>query len=281
MTFAAWGVDFLKVDYCGSIPMGFRGNADATASAYGLFAGALTAAAALRPIELNVCTWGETAPWTWGAWMGATSWRTSSDLFFHANAEEGGPSGIQFSTVYRNFREALHPEAHGPGRYNDPDYLLIGGFGLSAEEERAYFSMWAMAAAPLMLATDLTRASQETLDIVGNREVIAIDQDPLLAQARLISSGGWGALTGNGGWEVWTKEMLPTADGKWVKAIMVLNRDAEWHNVEWDWDDLGYGCVTRVRDVWAHQDEVMYACSYGEAWVPPHGVRLFVVEGDD
>jgi alpha-galactosidase len=202
-TFAAWGFDALKVDYCGDQ----SGLLRPPAQVFGEFEQAIRSTG--RPMILNACDpdvrdayplTGLDA-WQWGPEAGATSWRTNTDL--------SGPSGSLWSHVLRNIEsDAAHPIANGDGR-GDPDYLMPGA--LAPNQARAQFAMWAMLAAPLMLSARPTTLSPAILAMFTNRRVIAIDQDRLGVMARPAERLGT--------IRVWVK---PLADG--AKAVTLLNR---------------------------------------------------------
>jgi alpha-galactosidase len=211
-TFAAWGFDAVKVDFCGGAEYHLN-----PASAYSLFHGAIAANATRRPMLLSICDflqpeqYGEGRPivdesafssYSFGPTVG-NSWRTDTDV--------GLPGNVPFTDVLRNMdADAAAPQAAGPGHWNDPDYLGPGQ-GMSAAQFRSQFSMWAMLAAPLMISDDLTKISSASLQAVQNTEVIGIDQDPAGVQGTLLSTSGNG--------QVWVK---PLSDGS--RAVALLNR---------------------------------------------------------
>lgn len=213
-TFAAWGFDAVKVDFCGGVRLGL-----APAAAYGAFHEAIAHNASHRPILLSICNFLQPgqfaaedpapensafASYTFGPSSG-NSWRTNTDL--------GVPGDVRFANVLSNLdADAAQPQAAGPGHWNDPDYLGPDQ-GMSAAQFRTQQSMWAMLAAPLMVSADLITLSSASQATVSNREAIAIDQDPAGVQARLLASGGEA--------QVWVK---PLADGS--RAIALLNRGA-------------------------------------------------------
>jgi alpha-galactosidase len=211
-TFAAWGFDAVKVDFCGGVRLGLQ-----SAAAYAAFHEAIVHNSSHRPLLLSVCDYlqpGQFASedpsfedsafssYTFGPSVG-NSWRTDTDV--------GVPGDVEFSAVLRNMdADAAQPQAAGPGHWNDPDYLGPDQ-GMTAAQFRTQFSMWAMLAAPLMVSADMISLSDASQSTISNREVIAIDQDPAGLQARLL------AASGNG--EVWVK---PLADGQ--RAVALLNR---------------------------------------------------------
>ncbi|MGH2854899.1 MAG: glycoside hydrolase family 27 protein [Solirubrobacteraceae bacterium] len=214
-TFAAWGFDAVKVDYCGGIQQGLE-----PAAAYGGIHEAIVHNASHRPMLLSVCNFLQPGQYesevpalagssfdsyTFGPSVG-NSWRTDTDV--------GVPGDVEFTSVLRNLdADAAQPQAAGPGHWNDPDYLGPDQ-GMSAAQFRTQFSMWAMLAAPLMVSEDLVSMSSATQTTITNREAIAIDQDPAGVQARLLSANGEG--------QVWAK---PLSDG--TRAVALLNRSSK------------------------------------------------------
>jgi Alpha galactosidase A/Alpha galactosidase C-terminal beta sandwich domain len=211
-TFASWGFDAVKVDFCGGSEEGLD-----PAAAYTAFHQAIANNSRRRPMLLSICDFlqpeqqGEGLPalvgsaftsFTFGPAVG-NSWRTDTDV--------GLPGKVTFGGVLRNMdADAANPQAAGPGHWNDPDYLAPGQ-GMSSAQFRTQLSMWAILAAPLMVSADLTKISQASVSYLENQELLAIDQDPAGIQGTLVSS------TGNG--EVWVK---PLADGS--RAVALLNR---------------------------------------------------------
>jgi Alpha galactosidase A/Alpha galactosidase C-terminal beta sandwich domain len=211
-TFAAWGFDAVKVDFCGGVRLGLE-----PAAAYAAFHQAIVHNASHRPMLLSICDFlqpGQFAPedpalansaftsYGFGPSSG-NSWRTDTDV--------GTPGDVPFSNVLRNLdADAAQPQAAGPGHWNDPDYLGPDQ-SMSAAQFRTQFSMWAMLAAPLMVSADLISLTNTSQTTISNREAIAIDQDPAGLQARLLASNGNG--------QVWVK---PLSDGS--RAIALLNR---------------------------------------------------------
>jgi alpha-galactosidase len=166
-TWADWGVDYLKYDNCNNQSDGSQAD---YIRRYTAMRDALRKTG--RPIVYAICEWGTSQPWSWGKDVGQL-WRTAGDV----NDEWSSLRSI----IEKN--APLAPYA-GPGHWNDPDMLEIGNGGMTDTEYRTHMSMWAMMAAPLLIGTDLRTASPATLAILGNREVIAIDQDRLGCRAR-------------------------------------------------------------------------------------------------
>jgi alpha-galactosidase len=241
-TFAAWGFDAVKVDFCG----GAEYHLDPPV-AYSQFHAAIEANASHRPMLLSICNflqpeqYGEDRPpldesafasYSFGPSVG-NSWRTDTDVGF--------PGNVPFTDVLRNIdADAAAPQAAGPGHWNDPDYLAPGQ-GMSAAQFRSQFSMWAMLAAPLMISDNLTKISTASLAAVQNSEVIAIDQDPAGVQGTLLSTAGNG--------QVWVK---PLVGGS--RAVALLNRGSSAIKVETTASAIGLPSAPSyaLRNVWTH-----------------------------
>jgi len=211
LQYARWGIDYLKYDWCNTENINAVG-------AYTLMSEALKAAG--RPILFSMCEWGNTQGYSYGAPI-AHSWRTTGDIWcnFDGILEHGSwhANGVlQNMDINAELRKYA-----GPDHWNDPDMLEVGN-GMSVNEDRAHFTMWCMMAAPLILGNDLKIMSQETLEILTNREVIAIDQDSLGIQGLRIES--------NDSVEVWLK---PLAGDDW--AFCLLNRAKSPRMVILDW----------------------------------------------
>jgi alpha-galactosidase len=155
----------------------------------------------------------------------------------------------------------LHPYA-GPGHWNDPDMLEVGNGGLNASESRAHFSFWCLFAAPLMAGNDLRTMSKETIEILTNREAIAVDQDPLGMQGRKVRD--------NGPHQIFVK---PLADGS--RAVILFNRGTEAGKITIPWEDIGLspGGKAVVRDLWKKSDLGLFEGRF-EAMVEPHDVVM-------
>jgi alpha-galactosidase len=251
-TWAEWGVDYVKYDWCHTEGLDAR-------DAYGRMSQALRATG--RPIVFSICEWGTTKPWTWAPGVGHL-WRTTSDVqpCWDCGTEWGG-TGI---THILDSVADLHGFA-GPGRWNDLDMLEVGNDGLLLGEGRAHFSLWALLASPLMAGNDLGAMTPAVRDVLLNREVIAVDQDPLgVAGERIVDRGHD---------EVWAK---PLADGS--RAVVLLNRGTDTMAVRCRVEDLGFAPDQKVvlRDLWKHA-EVSLEFGWVEGKVKPHDVVMLRV----
>jgi alpha-galactosidase len=248
-TYAEWGVDYLKYDWCNA-------EGQDTRDSYGRMTRALRASG--RPIVFSICEWGSTRPWLWAPGIGHL-WRSTGDIqdCWDCGKSWGGMGVVHIIDLQAD----LHPFA-GPGHWNDPDMLEVGNGGLTAGESRAHFGFWALFAAPLMAGNDLRSMSAETREILTNPEVIAVDQDSLGMQGRKVR--------GNGPQQVWMK---PLGDGS--KAVILFNRGTEAGNIGVPWEDIGLapGSKALVRDLWKKVDVGSFAGRY-EAKVAPHDVVM-------
>jgi alpha-galactosidase len=212
LTYAKWGVDFLKLDWCNS------DGQDAKES-YSLMRDALYAAG--RPIVLSLCEWGLSKPWEWAGNVGHL-WRTTGDIRNNWNipdAKQGKCWGGGVEIIL-DMQEGLETYA-GPGHWNDPDMLEVGNHELTEGENRAHFSLWCMLAAPLMAGNDLNHMDEAIAAILTNKEVIAIDQDALGRQGFKIKDYGE--------FEVYYK---PLQNGD--IALCFFNRYNDTIKVDWD-----------------------------------------------
>jgi alpha-galactosidase len=251
ITYARWGVDYLKYDWC------YSGTRNAE-EAYALMADALKATG--RPIVFSMCEWGNNKPWLWASKIG-NLWRTTGDITDLWEGKRGFSWGV---LNLADMNEPLWPYA-GPGHWNDPDMLEVGNGGMTDTEYRSHFSLWAIMAAPLIAGNDIATMDEATRQILMNTEVIAINQDAAGVQGRRVRD--------DGDLEVWVK---PLAGG--ARAVLLFNRGAEPADIAVSWEELGYpaGLRARVRDLWAHRD---LAPTRGRisASVPSHGVVMLKV----
>ena len=268
-TYASWGVDYLKYDWC------FHENINPK-GAYKLMRDALRASG--RPIFFSMCEWGSNKPWLWAEEIGH-SWRTTGDIGcsfaepLHHYDENGNYVWTKLSVLNILDKNAPLRQYAGPGHWNDPDMLEVGN-GMSVNEDRAHFTMWCMMAAPLLLGNDLTTMSDETLDIITNKSVIAIDQDRLGVQGLRFKR--------EGDLEYWFK---PLQGGDW--AFCILNRGSEDCTVSIDWADFcftdsisgmstGFDKLTySAVDLWDRNAPVIKTDNNLQLTVNTHDVKLF------
>jgi alpha-galactosidase len=248
--YARWGFDYLKYDWCNT-------EGQTALAAYTKMRDELVARG--RPIVFSICEWGTNEPWVWARGVGHL-WRTTGDIgicWERAQCRQNWELGVM---NILDLQVGLERYA-GPGHWNDPDMLQVGN-GMSASEDRAHFSMWAMLAAPLLAGNDLRTMSDTTRQILTNAEVIAVDQDPLGRQ-------GW-KVRDEGDHEVWVK---PLTGGAW--AVALLNRGTTPVRMQVRWSELGLGADASmlVRDLWAHRDLGTFAGDFS-ARVRSHDVVM-------
>jgi len=214
LTYAKWGVDYLKYDWCNTENLNAKG-------AYTTMSMALKDAG--RPIVFSLCEWGDNKPWLWAEKVGHL-WRTTGDIYNCYDCIKDNGSWKAWGVMQIvDKQEGLRKYA-GPGHWNDPDMLEVGN-GMSVNEERAHFTMWAMLAAPLIAGNDLRDMSVETLGVLTNKEVIAVNQDSLGIQ-------GWRFAAADSV-ETWMK---PLANDEW--AVVFLNRGVYPKKIVQDWKTL-------------------------------------------
>jgi alpha-galactosidase len=248
-TYAEWGVDYLKYDWCN------HGTQSAVDS-YRIMRDALYAAG--RPIVFSICEWGSNKPWLWAGEIG-NLWRTTEDILDCWDCKEDwGGAGW---TLILDKQVGLEVYA-GPGHWNDPDMLEVGNKGLTINESRAHFSFWCLLAAPLMAGNDLRGMSKEIVEILTNKEVIEVDQDTLGKQGIRVRD--------DGDLEVWAKQL---ADGS--RAVILFNRGKAEAKIAVSWPEIGYTSPlkAKVRDLWKKKDLGEFTGNFS-ATVPPHDVVM-------
>jgi alpha-galactosidase len=251
--YAAWGVDYLKYDWCNH-------STQDSISSYATMRDALAKAG--RPIVFSICEWGSTKPWLWAGPVG-NLWRSTGDIVDKWDGHEkwGGNGVVQILDLQNGIESYA-----GPGHWNDPDMLEVGNGGMTNTESRSHFSMWCLMAAPLMAGNDIRSMSDEIREILTNKEVIAIDQDPLGVQGRRVKK--------DGDLEVWSKQLN---DGS--RAVALLNRGPSEAEIGFHWTDIGYPehLSASLRDLWLHKDLGSASGSFS-AKVASHGVVMVTVK---
>jgi alpha-galactosidase len=246
-TYAAWGIDYLKYDWCGARNLYTDEEMQAV---YQKMGDALRAAG--RPILYSLCQYGRADVWKWGPDVGGNAWRTTGDI----KDTWDSMSTIGFS------QSDLSPWAK-PGHWNDPDMLEIGNGGMNDTEYQTHMSLWSILAAPLLAGNDLRSIPPNILAILTNRDVIAIDQDKDGKQGKRVWKSG--------DQEIWVREL---AGGD--KAVAVFNRAADKADVTIKWSELGLKTPSRAKDLWAHRDTTFQGAEVTTS-VPGHGVMLWRV----
>ena len=234
--YAAWGIDYLKYDLCSYIDDVMQKQAphDPAAQmrlmhqAYETMDKALKSTG--RPIVYSFCQYGWDAVWEWAPRYGGNLWRTTGDIT------------PEWDRIYAILSQQSGLEQYaGPGHWNDPDMLEVGNGKLAPQENKSHFTMWAMLAAPLLAGNDLPNMKPEVKAILTNREVIAIDQDPLGKQAARVYS--------DGEVEVWAR---PLAGG--AMAVAVLDAGVErysTHPFHLDLGKLGLKGAQQAKEIWS------------------------------
>jgi alpha-galactosidase len=263
--FARWGVDYLKYDWCntgaheGGEGPAYRHRQNAVSS-YLLMSDALLATG--RPIVFSICEWGNNEPWLWARNIG-NLWRTTGDIY---DAWEGRRD---YSIGLMNILDMQVGLASfaGPGHWNDPDMMEIGNGGMTDVEYRTHFSLWAILAAPLIAGNDIANMSASTREILTNREVIAVNQDPLGVQGDRV----WK----EGDLEIWARPL----DGG-GRAVVLFNRSDAPADITVRWSHLHYPShlTAQVRDLWTHRDFPRARQHFTARDVPSHGVVMVRIQ---
>ena len=245
--YAGWGIDYLKYDWCSA---GTIYKNDKLQPVYQKMGQALHDTG--RPIVFSLCEYGLGDVQKWGPEVGGNLWRTTGDI------------RDEWNSMLDNIHKQVPTAAYaGPGHWNDPDMLEIGNGHMSDDEYRTHMGLWALTAAPLLAGNDIRKMTDATKSILLNKEVIAVDQDPLGKQASPVK---------NGNLESWVK---PLKDGG--VAVGVVNLDSAPANATVKAGDLGLkGSPHSARDLWAHKD-VKFANGEYSASVPAHGVLMLRV----
>lgn len=245
-TFAAWGIDYLKYDWCGARTLYTDEEMPAV---YQKMGDALLATG--RPIVYSLCQYGRLDVWKWGPDVGGNLWRTTGDISDNWNSM----TRIGFG------QNDLAPYAK-VGHWNDPDMLEVGNGGMTDDEYKTHMSLWAILAAPLLAGNDIREMTPATREILLNREVIAVNQDKDGKQGKRL----WQA----GEQEIWVRELSGGA-----RVVGIFNRGTEAKEVAVRWADLGFKKIKRARDLWAHKD--MEVQGDYTVIVPAHSVAFLRV----
>jgi alpha-galactosidase len=248
--YAKWGIDYLKYDLCSyrqimqkEAPGDQAKQYQMMHAAYEKMHKALQATG--RPIYFSLCQYGWDSVWKWGTTVGGNSWRTTDDI---------EDSYMSMSNI--GFSQAGLSKYAGPGHWNDPDMLEVGNGKMKYNEYLTHMSLWAILAAPLLAGNDLSQMTAETKSILLNKDVIAIDQDPLGKQGDRVSA--------EGPFEVWSK---PLKDGG--LAVGLFNRGHDAEQMSLPLQKLGLSAGSKVHNVWNPSDN-----GHGPWMVPEHGVVL-------
>jgi alpha-galactosidase len=261
-TWARWGFDYIKYDWCSYSdiePLASRAPLEALQKPYTMMRGILDTLD--RDFVYSLCQYGWGRVWEWGAAAGGNLWRVTGDI----NDNWWSMSSI-------GFQQTGHERFSGPGHWNDTDMLVVGHLGwgrttpprqtsLTPNEQLTHISLWALQAAPMLIGADMSQMDGWTVDLLGNREVLAINQDPLGRAAGRVWADNWT--------QIWAREL---SDG--TMAIGLFNRAPEAMPVTVKFADVGLKGPQRVRDPWTHTDASGDANDSYTATVPRHGVVL-------
>ena len=263
--FSEWGFDFLKYDLCSYRSLVRNNDVAGLKAPYQLMWGELQKLD--RDIVFNLCQYGMGDVWNWGGEVG-NCWRTTGDLGLEKSSQLPGFYNVGFSN-------ARHWESARPGAWNDPDYILIGWVGdahgmgqgkkttLTPNEQYSYMSLWSLMAAPLIFSGDMAKLDAFTLNVLCNAEVIAVDQDPLGQQAKILrQTPDEFVLVKN------------LADGS--KAVGLFNLTTRPRKISVSWNELGVSGNQHLRDLWRQKEIGTFDRKF-EMDVPRHGVSLVCV----
>lgn len=260
-TWADWGIDYVKYDWCSYGDVATGDGLPRLRKPYEVMRAALDKVD--RDIVFSLCQYGMGDVWEWGGDVGGNLWRTTGDI----TDSWSSMSGIGFSQD----RAAPHAE---PGRWNDPDMLVVGKLGwgpnihptrLTPNEQITHITLWSLLAAPLLIGCDMTQLDNFTLSLLTNDEVLAVDQDPLGKAARRVSVMGQS--------EVWAR---PLRDN--TTAAGLFNRSDDPAKVTVRWSDLGMKGRQPVRNLWLRKAEGFFTDSFTKE-IPAHGAVLLKVGG--
>ena len=268
-TWAAWGIDYIKYDWCTYNDIAKDQSIPELQKPYIHFRSVLDSVD--RDIIYSICQYGRGDVWQWGEEVGGNLWRTTGDIVDTWSSMAG-----------IGFRQGELAPYAGPGHWNDPDMLVVGKLGwgpelrnsrLSPDEQYSHISLWALLSAPLLLGCDLAQMDAFTLGLLTNNEVLAVNQDPLGKQATRVYDGVR--------YQVWAKELV---DGSLAVGIFNIGKDSpteafNWTNEEQKLDitvgatQIGISGTHKVRDLWRQTDIGTFNEYFG-AQVPEHGVVL-------
>jgi alpha-galactosidase len=259
-SYAQWGFDYLKYDWCSYGDIVHSDHSLPTLEKpYQVMRAALDKQP--RDILFSFCQYGMGEVWKWGGETGGNSWRTTGDIV-----------DTWTSMSANGFSQNGHEKYVTPGHFNDPDMLVVGKVGwgpqlhqtrLTPNEQYTHISLWCLQSSPLLIGCDMTQLDDFTLNLLSNDEVLAVDQDPLCKPASRIAK--------NGDVEIWGREL---ADGS--KAVGIFNRGEEATHGQIQWADLGLRGKHQVRDLWRQKDLGKFTDAFPTD-VPRHGVVLIQI----
>ena len=257
-SYASWGIDYLKYDWCS---YGRIAGKDTTLAAYQkpymVMRDALLKQN--RDIVFSLCQYGMKNVWEWGDLVNGNCWRTTGDI-----------TDTWESLKSIGFSQTVQYEYAKPGRWNDPDMLIVGmvGWGenlhptrLTPDEQYTHISLWCLLSAPLLIGCDISKMDNFTLNLLTNDEVLAVNQDALGKQAKQVLK--------TDDYQIWMKEL---EDGS--HAIGIFNLSEKYQNINVDWKEIGLETSSvKVRDLWRQKNLGEFKNGFSTK-VPPHGVTL-------
>ncbi|XP_031249694.1 alpha-galactosidase-like isoform X2 [Pistacia vera] len=238
------GIDYLKYDNC-------ENTGTSPKERYPIMSKALLDSG--RPIFFSLCEWGQEDPATWAPKIG-NSWRTTEDISDNWDS--------MTSRADQNDKWASYA---GPGGWNDPDMLEVGNGGMTTDEYRSHFSIWALIKAPLLIGCDIRAMNNQTYEILSNKEVIAVNQDKLGVQGEKVKK--------DGDLEVWAGPLSGNKIG-----LVLWNRGSSTANVTANWADIGLNSstVVKARDLWEHSTKYSIKGELS-ATVESHACKMYVL----
>ena len=258
-SYAKWGFDYLKYDWCSYSQIAPTPTLEDRKKPYRVMRAALDALD--RDIVYSLCQYGAGNVWEWGTEVGGNLWRVTGDI----TDTWASMSGIGFA-------QTGHEKYAGPGHWNDTDMLVVGKVGwgrtrretnLTPNEQITHITLWSLQAAPLLIGADLSQADGFTVNLLGNPEVLAVNQDPLGAAA--------GRLRGDGRVDIWARRL---SDG--TMAVGLFNRAPIAMPIAVKLSELGLSGAQPVRDLWQHRD-LPSARDEISVTVPRHGAVFLKV----
>jgi alpha-galactosidase len=260
-TYANWGVDFLKYDWCSYENIHSVSDTSLLSfqAPYTLMYDAIKKQN--RDMVYSLCQYGMKEVWKWGASVGGNLWRTTGDI----DDTWESFKGIGFSQTKQQ------DYAKPGGGWNDADMMIVGNVGwgeslhptrLTPDEQYTHVSLWCLLNNPLLIGCDMSTLDDFTLNLLTNQEVIAIDQNTFSTPAKPIIK--------NEKYEVWVKQM-----SKDEYALGIFNFAETTETIHFDWNTLGLSTLQNVRDVWRQKDEGEFKVAY-KTPVPNHGVKLII-----
>ncbi|MFA6450208.1 MAG: NPCBM/NEW2 domain-containing protein [bacterium] len=258
-SYASWGVDYLKYDWCSYGQIAKDGSLEELKKPYLLMRDALEKSG--RDVVYSLCQYGMGMVWMWGDTVGGNLWRTTGDI----NDSWGSMAGI-------GFPQGNISKYAKPGHWNDPDMLVVGkvGWGPSLRESRltkneqvTHITLWSMLPSPLLIGADMASFDEFTLDLLTNDDVLAVNQDPLGKGARVVARDKYN--------EVWAR---PLFDG--TVAVALFNRFFEKQTVTAKWSDIKVKGTQPVRDLWVKKDLGKFDGEFS-AIVPAHGAVMLKI----